>query len=253
MKLLNSLTSGGHWRPFPNGACSFQSFTSWNVKTQIKLECIIFLFLFPPFLRFYFQVYLPAGVCVWVCVHVTKTHSIWKLLGVSNTRVSVQWQTMDQLINVAKWHFWQSIIVLLKKAPTDLLNQRSKGDDKVARIPDFSLAYQCRDSTVLYCGWVKIWTDLKWKYLIMYIYRGECQYKAMKTYHTKKAQFIFILICYAILCLPYFCKVVFILLQTHNISLFLLLEKVYFSHVNIQEDILCQNAKIKTASYFLRN
>lgn len=234
MKLLNSLTSGGHWRPFPNGACSFQSFTSWNVKTQIKLECIIFLFLFPPFLRFYFQVYLPAGVCVWVCVHVTKTHSIWKLLGVSNTRVSVQWQTMDQLINVAKWHFWQSIIVFLKR----LLRTYS------AETLNWSLLWMSENMNRL---------EMEILHYV-YIQRGTSVHSKPTAPYQKKAQLLFsyVLICYAIMYLPYFYKVVFMLLQTHNKLVFNAWESL-FPHVNIQEDILCQNAKIKTASYFLRN
>lgn len=73
-------------------------------------------------------------------------------------------------------------------------------------------------------------------------------------HHTKKkrisSHFSSLLICYAILSSLLLQNCVFILLQTNNISLFYCLKSI-FSCVNIQEDILCQNAKIQLQRKFL--
>lgn len=64
------------------------------------------------------------------------------------------------------------------------------------------------------------------------------------------SSFSSLLICYAILSSLLLQNCVFILLQTNNISLFYCLKSI-FSCVNIQEDILCQNAKIQLQRKFL--
>lgn len=95
--------------------------------------------------------------------------------------------------------------------------------------------------------WRKLWMDS-----IFFLYICEKSWIKTCTIPKKRisSRFSSLLICYAILSSLLLQNCVFILLQTNNISLFYRLKSI-FSCVNIQEDILCQNAKIQLQRKFL--
>lgn len=81
-----------------------------------------------------------------------------------------------------------------------------------------------------------------------------CKVRNQNVHHTKKKGSVPVLVLFWSAMqsfLHYFFRIVFFfLLQTNNISLFYCLKSI-FSCVNVQEDILCQNAKIQLQRKFL--
>lgn len=104
----------------------------------------------------------------------------------------------------------------------------------------FCWALQCRSKLDLYCGQVKLWT---WCFM-------QNLWKTWKSHETKctipkRISSCLVLFWSAMQLLsPLFLQNCFYSVATHNISLFYCLKSI-FSCVNIQEDILCQNAKIQ--------
>lgn len=86
--------------------------------------------------------------------------------------------------------------------------------------------------------------NYEWTYYFMYIWENVQSHESKCTIPKRISSCLVIFWSAMQSFLHYFFRIVFHSVATHNISLFYCLKSI-FSCVNIQEDILCQNAKIQ--------